>query len=417
MLNTKRTLFRLISFALVLAFAGGAAPGLQTLAAPAAMPISNQLAAKLVLGQSDFTTNTPAISQTGMSSPSGVAVDPTTGKVFVTEQTNNRVLRFASLTSLTNGAAAEAVLGQSDFTSNIAATTQNGMSQAFLGLCVDSAGRLWVTDYRSNRVLRFDNASAKANGANADGVLGQPNFTSATSNTTQNGMSSPEGLYVDGAGRLWVADVGNNRVLRFDNAAAKANGANADGVLGQPNFTTRNLNLTQSGMSSDTEVFVDTASRLWVVDFGNNRVLRFDNAAAKANGANADGVLGQTDFTTGALGTTQNKLSSPEGVSGDGTGRLYVADRNNNRILIFNNAAAKANGANADNVLGQPNFTSNAVNNGGLTARSLYAPNNLFYDAAADVLWVADWHNQRVLMYNGYVYVYFPLIANQVTSP
>ena len=45
-----------------------------------------------------------------------MTVDPTTGKVFVADQTNNRVLRFASALVLANGAPAEAVLGQANFT-------------------------------------------------------------------------------------------------------------------------------------------------------------------------------------------------------------------------------------------------------------------------------------------------------------
>jgi len=63
-----------------------------------------------------------------------------------------------------------------------------------------------VADWASSRVLRFDNASSKANGANADGVLGQPNFTSHISATNQHSMSYPVGVFVDTGGRLWVTD-------------------------------------------------------------------------------------------------------------------------------------------------------------------------------------------------------------------
>jgi hypothetical protein len=65
-------------------------------------------------------------------------------------------------------------------------------------------------------VLRFDGAAGKANGAVADGVLGQSDFTSSAQATTASGMSGLFGVAVDGAGRLWVADIFNNRVLRFD---------------------------------------------------------------------------------------------------------------------------------------------------------------------------------------------------------
>ncbi len=71
--------------------------------------------ASLVLGQPGFTSSAAATTQTGMKSPAAVTVDPTTGKVFVADARNHRVLRFASAVALANGAPAEAVLGQADF--------------------------------------------------------------------------------------------------------------------------------------------------------------------------------------------------------------------------------------------------------------------------------------------------------------
>lgn len=376
-------------------------------AAPAfAISITDGMAATLVLGQPNFTSSASATTQTGMNFPSAAAVDPTTGKVFVVDGGNNRVIRFASVCNLVNGARAEAVLGQPNFTSNTAATAQSGMNGP-LGVFADSGGRLWVADQTNNRVLRFDNAASKANGANADGVLGQSNFAGNTSATTQSGMAFPGGVFVDSDGRLWVADGDNARVLRFDNAASKANGASADGVLGQPGFTSNAIATTQSGMMSPAGVFVDSVGRLWVSDYGNSRVLRFDNAAGKANGAGADGVLGQSIFTSNALATTRSGMQRPSGVSGDAAGRLYVVDSYNSRVLVFNNAAAKSNGGNADNVLGQTNFTSSSF---ATTATTLKRPDGMFYDRAADVLWVGDEFNSRVLRYGAPACALVPII-------
>jgi len=360
---------------------------------------SNGLAASLVLGQPNFTSNTTNTTQSRMNSPYGVAVDPTTYKVFVADYGNNRVLRFASLFALTNGASAEAVLGQPDFTSNAAHATQIGMDGP-AGVFVDASGRLWVADFTNNRVLRFDNASKIASGANANVVLGQPDFTSNISATTQSGMYSPWGVFVDSGGRLWVAEFGNNRVLRFDNAATIASGANADGVLGQPDFTTRDAATTQNEMENPYGIFVDSSGRLWVVDCAHSRVLRFDNAAAKLNGANADGVLGQPDFTSGAAATSQSGMSEPLGVAVDNSsGTLYVADWGNSRVLVFNSTASLTDGANASYVLGQANFTTGTSNTGGLSAATLSFPGSVLFDPVTKVLLTADSSNARVLMY------------------
>lgn len=358
----------------------------------------NFQAADFVLGQSNFTSNGSGTTASTFNVPQKVAVDPTTNKVFVSDYNNHRVLRFAAWSALTNGAAAEAVLGQSDFTSNTPGCAANKFEQP-RGIFVDSGGRLWVADEFGDRVLRFDNASTKANGANADGVLGQSDFTNCLGAVAQNKVNDPADVYVDAVGRLWVADEENNRVLRFDNAAAKANGANADGVLGQSGFTTNTAATTQNGMNFPQALVLDGAGNLFVAEYNNRRVLRFNNAAAKANGANADGVLGQSNFTGNANNVTATGLGRSYGVTMDSDGRLYASDYENNRVLIYENAAALANGSAASYVLGQPGFTSGTANNGGVSASSLYAPRRLFFDNTGRRLWVADGANNRVLRY------------------
>ncbi|HXD11055.1 MAG TPA: NHL repeat-containing protein, partial [Anaerolineales bacterium] len=302
-MNTKRSILfaRLVlGLALIVALASiSVRPSLALFT-----PFDGQ-AATLVLGQPNFTSAIQVITQTGMAGlPWDVTVDPITAKVFVADRNVHRILRFASAADLTNGAPAEAVLGQPNFTSSANTTTQNGMYYPS-GLFVDAAGRLWVADYGNHRILRFDNASTRVNGANADGVLGQPDFTSGTSNVTQSKMFRPTDVFVDSDGRLWVTDQENCRILRFDNAATKANGASADGVLGQINFTSRVCTTSQNGMYYPQGLFIDSNDRLWVADLWNNRVIRFDNPALKADGANADGVLGQANFTSGSQATTQ----------------------------------------------------------------------------------------------------------------
>ncbi len=236
--------------------------------------------ALLVLGQTDFTHNNASGAANGFANPFGVAVDPVTGKVFVSDTSNHRVLRFTSFASLSNGAAAEAVLGQSSFVTQGAnrggSPAANTLNYPY-DLAVDSAGRLWVADSSNNRVLRFDSAASKANGAAADGVLGQPDFTSNAANqggsTAQNSLNFPIGVAVSSSDHLWVSDSTNHRLLRFDSASTKANGANADGVLGQANFTSGNQN-RGSGVNINTlnrpvGLIVGTGGRLWVADTNN----------------------------------------------------------------------------------------------------------------------------------------------------
>ena len=374
--------------------------------AQAATPWTDGQAATLVLGADNFTTpggGTPSASR--FSAPTDICTDAGTGKVFVIVYGQNRILRFASDKAITNGGAAEAVFGQPDFASvtvNNGGLSAKSLSTPFT-CAMDAAGRLFVTDNGNHRVLRYDNAATKANGADADGVLGQADFTTDGFATSANRLGSGAlyGIALDPNGALYVSDAGNRRVLRFDNAATKANGADADGVLGVANLTTAGAVGSISASTFYSAIYglaVDAAGSLYVSDAGTRRILRFDNAAAKANGAAADGVLGAPDFTTpgGNGGVSASTMSNTVyGIEVLADGALYAADYAYNRVLIYNGAAAKANGAAADHVLGQSNFFTNTT--GYSTATGLFAPAGLGYNAQADYLMIADYGNSRVV--------------------
>ena len=379
------------------------------LSAYAQLPISNNMPASGVLGTSDFVTNTnyaPA-SDTTLSGPKGIAIDPTTGKLFVADYENRRVLRWSSADKMINGSAAEAVLGQPDFTTTNSGTSATEMSRPY-DVYIDAAGRLWVADMTNARVLMFNNASSIPSGSPANKVLGQLDFATGTINTggiSASTMNRPISVFGDAAGNLYVSDRDNRRVLRFNNAASKDNGDPADGVLGQPDFVTTTAGLDASTLGDRAwGIFVDVSGNLWVCDRDNHRVLRFDNAVSKANGAAADVVLGQADFVSNATALTASGLTDPKGVFMDAMGRLFVADEGNNRIKVYNNAASISFLADADYVLGQPDMVT-----GGWppvdppTASSLNYAEYLYIDNTSNHIWVADEYNHRILRFDALV--------------
>ncbi|MCK7522999.1 MAG: hypothetical protein MZV64_37635 [Ignavibacteriales bacterium] len=97
-----------------------------------------------VLGQTDFVTNTSGLTASTLNGPKGIAIDPTTGKLFVADYENRRVLRWSSVDKMINGAAAEVVLGQPDFVTNTSGTSSTKLSRPY-GIYVDAVGRLWVS--------------------------------------------------------------------------------------------------------------------------------------------------------------------------------------------------------------------------------------------------------------------------------
>lgn len=362
-----------------------------------AQPVNGQ-AAEGVLGQTDFITPLSGLSASKFNGPNGVFYHNATGKLYVADRGNHRVLRWNSLNAYINGSDAEAVFGQPDFITGTSGLAANKMNNP-ISVIVDNNGSLWVSEYSNNRVLRFDSAATKTSGANADGVLGQPDFTTGTGATTQDKMNGPAGIFMDGNGTLWVSNFNNHRITKYLNATSKPNGAPADGVLGQPDFLTGTSGLSATKMNNANGAYMDAQGRLWVSEFTNRRVLRFDDAANKPDGAAADAVLGQPDFTTNTSNTTQNGFGNVRYVTGDSNGNLYVVQESNNRLFIFLNAASLPNGANADIVLGQPDFLSGTGLNPP-TENSLRTPRAAFVDNVAGKLWVADWANNRLLRYN-----------------
>ncbi len=383
-----------------------------TLSAATAQNIPTFAAADLVLGQPDFVSDTSGTSASQFVRPSSVAIDPATQKLFVSEFGSDRILRFRDVSSLANGDSAEAVFGQMDFTGNSGGTSQSRLDGP-AGLHVDGQGRLWVADALNHRVLMFESASSRDSNPDADLVLGQLNFVSKVSGDSSNNMDVPIDVVIDDAAdRLWVAEQYNNRVLRFDNVSLAGNGHPADAVLGQPDYGESAPALSQSGMDSPFAIELSPGGALFVAEVLNRRVLRYDAAATKPNGGDADAVLGQSNFGSNAFSTlTQVGMAGPAELHMDSTGTLWVADSANNRILSFVDAAQLPNGAPAASVLGQPDFTTNAS---GLTARNLDLPNGLVGDSL-DRLYVTDSGNRRVLRFSPTIPA--PTVVADTTRP
>jgi 5-hydroxyisourate hydrolase-like protein (transthyretin family) len=161
---------------------------------------------------------------------------------------------------------------------------------------------------------------------------------------------------MDSEGNLYVPDALNNRVLKF--IRPWETDTVADEVWGQEDFRgnlcNRNGNTYGpwhagpptdstlcycSAVSCGMAVALDPDGNLWVVDGGNNRVLRFPkNSSTGVISKTADLILGRPDFYTGGDspgGSGLNQMNSPLALSFDKQGKLYVADRGNFRILVF----------------------------------------------------------------------------------
>ncbi len=215
--------------------------------------LQSQVVAATVLGQPDFAHRTAnEVDASAQYLPYAVAYDNLNNRLYVADTYNNRVLGFNDPSALANGAPAAVVIGQADFFSNSAnqgsSVSATGLSGP-QGVAVDKSGNLYVVDTGNSRVLRYA-APITTNGKLANLVIGQTNLTSSGCNRSSTigaaTLCSPVGVVVDGSLNLYVADNGNNRVLKY--TTGFGTGASASAVLGQPGFGTGDAN--HGGISS-----------------------------------------------------------------------------------------------------------------------------------------------------------------------
>ncbi len=250
------------------------------------------------------------------------------------------------------------------------------------GIALDTTASppiLYVADTVNNRVLAWRNPVSASNGAKADLILGQRDeFTtlpqgprSPAGSTLSTGLFQPTGLVVDSGGNLYIADTGNNRILRFPRPFDQPPGLQLpDFVIGQPSFNSGSPGSTpplpspttlalSTGTNNSISGFVvglafDSQNNLWVSDAANHRVIRFPASAlasGQPSGPAADRVLGQQDYVTRAAlpVNTNNRLvkapvsttagpayiNTPAGIAFDPSGRLFVID-GLSRVLVYN---------------------------------------------------------------------------------
>lgn len=209
-------------------------------------PFTTHMNASLVIGQPDFVSCLSSTSSSGFSVPFGIAFDPG-GNLWVTDQLNNRILRFQP--PFLSGMNASLVIGQPDFVSSGHATSATGLFEPW-SIASDNAGNLWVSDTQNSRVLQYK--PPFSNGMSASLVLGQSDFTTSMGALTQSGFGLPRGIAFDSGGNLWVADAAHNRTLEFSPPFSTAQ--NAALVLGQAKFSSGGAATTATGENNPTSV-------------------------------------------------------------------------------------------------------------------------------------------------------------------
>jgi hypothetical protein len=369
--------------------------------------------AKIILGN-NITPEQIAIpiapTPTTMFGPRAACLLSPTGPLWVADTGHHRLLGWQNLPTKDHQPA-DWIIGQPDFFhegQNAKRTPGKSTFSVPTGICKCGNG-LAVADAWNHRILIWYNIPTDSH-IPADLVLGQNNFLDNEPNRgnqqpTANTLHWPYGIFYY-QGQLFVADTGNRRLLIW-NQLPTENGQPADIVLGQPDMISRNENGGDSPTAASMRWCHDITmwdDNLVVTDAGNNRVMIWEGIPT-ANNAPCEVVLGQKNFNFVELNQgfylpNASSLSMPYGVDiwGD---YLIVADTANSRLVGWKKRESilLLQGADADFVIGQDNFTNKSENrNFGLPTRQSL---NWCYGVkvCGENAVVADSGNNRVLIW------------------
>lgn len=376
--------------------------------------------ADVVIGQPDMVSKAPALAADRVTTPSGRAI-LLNGKTYVPDTMGNRILGFNQLPGA-DGSAADFVIGQADFISKTAGTSDSEISRP-RGLWQHD-NTLIVADSGNNRIGIYTlapTADQNSGPGAMNVVVGQANFASADPGCSATGLTGPEDVIVTPDGKLIVADTSNNRVLIWNSLPA-GSGIPADMVLGQTGFATCADNdadgdnvsddPSASSMYGPKNVWSD-GEKLVVLDENNHRALIW-NSFPTTSGQAADLVLGQAAFENNSPldsdgdnlidNAAANTMNFPGGGVASNGVQLFIGDRGGNRLLIWNSWPT-VNQQPADDVIGQSDLSLTArndddadgVSDSNPTARTLFSPEGVYLDD--DKLIVTDKGNNRFLIY------------------
>ncbi len=287
-------------------------------------PFVSGMNASLVLGQRSFNGSRPGLGPANLSTPEGLAFDPS-GDLWVADAGANRAVEFAP--PFSTGMNATVVIGQSSFAGDRPGNGATNLS-APTGLAFDGDD-LWVVDSGDNRLLEFVGPLSSGEGASV--VLGQSTFSGVDPGTSATNLSSPSAVAFDALGDAWVADTNNNRVVEFSAPLRTGEAATLD--LGPPTLAS-NATAGPGGLRAPTGVAVDPTGNIWVADSGDNRVVEFPGNVS-GPGNSPIGALGQSNDTTDFASLGPRGLDDPSTVGAGSQGDLWVTDAGNHRVVGY----------------------------------------------------------------------------------
>jgi len=292
--------------------------------------------------------------------PYGVAVDGS-GNVYVTDRNNQKIRKITSAGVVTTLAGS----------GSIGSANGTGTSASFYNprdVAVDGSGNLYVADYGNHLIRKITSAGVVTT------LAGSGSIGSANGTGTSASFYNPYGVAVDGSGNVYVADK-NNHLIRKITSAGVVTTLAGSGSIGSANGTG-----TSASFYNPYGVAVDGSGNVYVADIDNHLIRKITSAGVVTTLAGS-GSIGSANGTG-----TSSSFYLPSGVAVDGSGNVYVSDRYNQKIRKITSAGVVTTLAGSG---------SQGSANGTGTSASFYNPRKVAVDGSGNV-YVTDKNNHLI---------------------
>lgn len=163
----------------------------------------------------------------------------------------------------------------------------------------DRRQRLWVANFETGTIVRFDPEQLVLGGAQRPAVM-------------ITGLSHPTAIAFDARGALWVADSRANTLVKYSPAQLETSGSPRPEVV---------LSATEGSLAIPFAIAFDTGGKLWVANLGRSTIVAFGPEQVAATGSPAPQI--------GLASSGADSFGTPVALAFDAEGSLWVvsADR------------------------------------------------------------------------------------------
>ena len=341
--------------------------------------LAGQLTTVAGNGTAGFSGDGGPATSAQLNGPESVFVDDS-GNIFIADRFNQRIREVSAATG------------------NIRTVAGNGASCMFppcppngdggpatgaqlgdpLGVAVDHSGNIFIADPGEELIREVIAATGNIQTIAGNGTYG---YSGDGGPATSAQLNGPKGVFVDGSGNIFIADVGNQRIREIVASTGTIQTVAGNGTYG---FSGDGGLATSASFRNPSGLSVDSSGNIFIADTSNVRIREVSAATGIIQTVAGNGING---YSGDGGPATSAQLNGPESVFVDGSGNIFIADNDRIREVVAATGSIQTVAGNGNGSFGG--------DGGPATSAQLFNPRGIFADGSGNIF-IADTSNQRI---------------------